>query len=195
MTDQDGNSYTTIVIGTQEWMAENLKASHYRNGDLIPIVTNDSTWSVLSTGATSWYNNDSVAYNCPYGKLYNWYAVADSRNVCPSSWHVPSDSEWIKLIDYLGGETVAGGKMKSPGMQYWISPNIAADNSSGFSGVPGGYRRYNGSFSVGYLCNWWSSTRLFTNQSMYRQLRYTSSTVSRYSEYNSYGFSIRCIKD
>lgn len=195
MTDQDGNTYTTIVIGTQEWMAENLKASHYRNGDLIPLVTNDSTWSILSTGATSWYNNDSATYNCPYGKLYNWYAVADSRNVCPSMWHVPSDSDWIKLTNYLGGETVAGGKMKSLGLQYWISPNTAADNSSGFSGVPGGYRRYNGSFSIGYLCNWWSSTEVFSNQSTYRQIRYTSGVVIRSSEYNSYGFSVRCIKD
>ncbi|MFN5628176.1 MAG: fibrobacter succinogenes major paralogous domain-containing protein [Bacteroidota bacterium] len=155
ITDQDGNVYKTIVIGTQEWMAENLKSSHYLNGDLIPWVTNEATWGALTTGAACWYNNDSITYNCPYGRLYNWYAVTDTRNVCPTGWHVPSDAEWTTLINHIDTNAVggsnnntAGGKMKSTGTQYWPSPNTDATNESGFSGLPGGGRSSNGAFAA-----------------------------------------------
>jgi uncharacterized protein (TIGR02145 family) len=169
MTDQQGNVYKTIVIGTQEWMAENLKTSIYRNGQ--PIATNltNLEWqNTINTqiGAWSYSNNDSQ-YDCPYGKLYNWYAVADPRNVCPTGWHVPTDAEWSVLINYLdpnadGGNNfsnIAGGELKSTGLQYWLSPNQNATNESGFSGLPAGNRSSDGTFyNIGSYGFWWSST-------------------------------------
>jgi uncharacterized protein (TIGR02145 family) len=162
MTDQEGNVYKTIVIGTQEWMAENLKTSIYRNGEAIDI-----TGTSFTTGAWS-LNNDSQ-YDCPYGKLYNWYAVVDSRNVCPTGWNVPTDEEWTTLTDYLGGQSdenynfFAGGKMKSTGFQYWLNPNTEANNESGFSGLPAGIRIFDGTFSsFGNNGFWWSTSELDT---------------------------------
>ena len=196
MTDQDGNVYKTIVIGTQEWMAENLKASHYRNGDLIPVVTGPNTWAGLSTGATCWYNNDSATYNCPYGKLYNWYTTVDARNLCPTGWHVPTDAEWTILGTFLGGDAIAGVKMKSTGTQYWNSPNSAADNSSGFSGLPGGNRYSNGAYyDVGYGGSWWSSSQDATADAWYRLLSYYYGYLYRNFNYMRNGFSVRCLRD
>ena len=114
MTDQDSNVYKTIVIGTHEWMAENLKASHYRNGQAIALVTNNSNWAGLTTGATCWYYNDSATNNCPYGKLYNWYAVADSRHVCPTGWHIPTDAEWNILVEQIDPSADTTKKHKVP---------------------------------------------------------------------------------
>ena len=196
MTDQDGNVYKTIVIGTQDWMAENLKASHYRNGDLIPVVTNPNTWAGLSTGATCWYNNDSATYNCPYGKLYNWYTTVDARNLCPTGWHVPTDAEWTTLGSFLGGDVIGGGKMKSTGTQYWQSPNTAADNSSGFSGLPGGGRTFTGLYaSIGTSGFWWSSSQNPTPAAWYRSLYYNFGYVNRATNYMQSGFSVRCLRD
>ncbi|MFN4881275.1 MAG: fibrobacter succinogenes major paralogous domain-containing protein, partial [Bacteroidota bacterium] len=196
MTDQQGNVYKTIVIGTQEWMAENLKTTIYRNGNPIANVTDSSQWVNLETGAWCYYNNNSQ-YDCPYGKLYNWYAVADSRNVCPTGWHVPTDAEWTTLTSFLGGETVAGGKMKSTDLQYWISPNGAATNESGFSGLPGGNRDgLNGYFyGVGYYGYWWSSPESSTTGAWYRYLSYDDGNAYRYGAYKRDGFSVRCLKD
>ncbi|MFN5346270.1 MAG: FISUMP domain-containing protein [Bacteroidota bacterium] len=194
MTDQDGNVYKTIVIGAQEWMAENLKASHYRNGDVIPVDT--TNWTNLNNGATCWYNNDSATYNCPYGKLYNWYAVADNRHVCPTDWHEPSNAEWTTLTDFLTGATVAGGKMKSTGTQYWTILNAGATNSSGFSGLPGGIRDVAGFYYVGNFGYWWSSTGSGTSNGFYRRLDYdTFNAFGDSSTDKAYGFSVRCIKD
>ena len=159
LTDQDGNQYKTIVVGTQEWMAENLKARRFRNGALISMVTNPTTWAGLTFAATTWYNNDSVTYKCPYGKLYNWNAVTDTRRICPVGWHVPTHNEWLVLEEALGGGEVAGGKMKSTGKQFYNNPNQDATNESGFSGLPGGCRNFNGTF--GFVRNegyWWTST-------------------------------------
>ncbi len=193
MTDQDGNVYKTIVIGTQEWMAENLKASHYRNGDAIPLVTSDSIWAGLSTGATCWYNNDSVNYNCPYGKFYNGYAVADPRNICPAGWHIPSDSEWILIGFFLGEDSIAGGKMKSTATNYWYNPNSAADNTSGFSGLPGGWRYENGTYAFLTADGiWWGfSQGTFVS----RHLVYSNGTLYRIYNGVRFGFSVRCLRD
>jgi uncharacterized protein (TIGR02145 family) len=194
MTDQDGNTYKTIIIGTQECMAENLKVSHYRNGDSIPVVT--TSWQFLRTGATTWYNNDSVAYNCPYGKLYNWHAVADSRNVCPIGWHVPSYSEMYTLVDSLGGQIIAGGKMKSIGTQYWMSPNTAATNSSGFSGLPGGLRSFDGTFSnMEFSGDWWCSTDISISSSYCLSMGRGFSNGELDLILKSCGFSVRCFRD
>ncbi len=196
MTDQQGNVYKTIVIGTQEWMAENLKSTIYRNGDPIANITNATQWTGLTTGAWCHYNNSS-SNECPYGKLYNWYAVVDPRNVCPTGWHVPTDAEWITLANFLGGEAVAGGKMKSTGTQYWLSPNTSATNESGFSGLPGG-GRYNDSgnfYTVGTNGSWWSSTESSTTNAWYRYLGYTNGTAYRSTNSKQSGFSVRCLRD
>ncbi|MFN5386711.1 MAG: fibrobacter succinogenes major paralogous domain-containing protein, partial [Bacteroidota bacterium] len=200
MTDQDGNVYKTIVIGTQEWMAENLRARTYRNGVAIPLVTDLTQWAANYNNGTAlpmmcWYLNDSATYACPYGRLYNWYAASDVRNLCPTGWHVPSDAEWTTLTTFLGGN-VAGGKMKSTGTQYWISPNAAADNSSGFSGLPGGLRDSNGPFDyVGNYGYWWSSTEDSANFAWTRSLNDFSGNA--YRDYNGKtdGFSVRCLRD
>jgi uncharacterized protein (TIGR02145 family) len=134
----NGYTYSSVVLGNgQEWMSENLRTTNYRNGDPIPTGLDNATWSTTTSGAYAIYNNDN-ANDAIYGKLYNWYAVADPRHVCPTGWHEPTDGEWTTLTDYLGGAAVAGGKMKTTGLQYWISPNTDATNESGFSGLPGG---------------------------------------------------------
>lgn len=199
MSDQDGNQYKSVVIGTKEWMVENLVVSHYRNGDLIPVQTNDAVWQGLSTGSSCWFNNDSSSVHCPYGKLYNWYAVTDARNICPSGWHVPTDLEWTQLENLLGGASSAGGKLKSVGTQYWQSPNTGATNTSGFSALPGGLRMNDGLFfdfnTYGY---WWSSTQYDNLDAWFRVLGYGGSSVGRFQfNYSSkrLGLSVRCVKD
>jgi uncharacterized protein (TIGR02145 family) len=192
----DGYTYTSILLGNgQEWMAENLRTSTYANGDTIPNVQDSSQWENLTTGAWVHNNNDSQ-YENPYGKLYNWYTVNDSRNVCPSGWHVPSDSEWTVLSNYLGGQSVAGGKMKSTGTQFWLSPNTNATNESGFSGVPGGSRFFYGYFgNIGLSGNWWSSSENVSVNAWFRKLDYTNGVVVRSANVKENGFSVRCIKD
>jgi uncharacterized protein (TIGR02145 family) len=195
VTDIEGNSYQTQSIGNQIWMIENLKASKYRNGESISTGLSDITWASTTTGAYAIYNNDP-ANNSTYGKLYNWYAIADLRNVCPIGWHVPSDAEWTTLTTFLGGESAAGGKMKSIGTQYWFSPNTAATNESGFTALPGGYRYDSGTYGYsGGLGAWWSSTGQDSNNAWYRYLYYYYGAVYRFDANKHYGYSVRCIKD
>jgi uncharacterized protein (TIGR02145 family) len=192
--DIDGNAYPTFMIGAQQWTAENLRVTHYRNGDTIPNETDDATWAGLTTGAYCWYNNDQSA-NAKYGTLYNWYAVHDSRNICPEGWHVPSDDEWTALTTYLGGESVAGGKMKSVSA-LWNSPNTDATNNSGFSGFPGGFRYYSGGFSyVGGYGGWWSATEYGGDYAWFRYLGYDGSDVYRSYSGKASGYSVRCVRD
>lgn len=197
LTDIDGNLYKTIIIGTQEWMAENLKTSRYRNGDLIPVVTDGNQWASGITGKTCWYNNDSATYNCPYGKLYNYYTVTDTRNVCPTGWHVPSDPEWTTLFTFLGGTSVAGGKLKTTGTQYWTT-NTTATNESGFSAIPGGQRNNNGgtnTFSnLGIWASWWSTTETSSTNAWYIFLNSNASTAKQ-AWSKQYGFYVRCLRD
>ncbi len=195
MTDQQGNVYKTIVIGTQEWMAENLITTIYRNGNAIANVTDGAQWFGLTTGAYCSYNNDSQ-YDCPYGKLYNWYTVADPRNVCPAGWHVPTDGEWTVLTAVLGGESVAGGKMKNNGTLFWFSPNTNATNESGFSGLPGGERASAGPFGAGGINGgWWSSTDLGVEGARGRGLDYNGGGAFMINNYKKIGFSVRCLRD
>jgi uncharacterized protein (TIGR02145 family) len=192
----NGYTYTSIVLGNgQEWMAENLRTTSYANGDPIQNVTDGTQWSNLTTGAWAHYNNDNQ-YENPYGKLYNWYTVADPRNVCPTGWHVPTDAEYTLLTDYLGGGAAAGGKMKSTGTQYWLSPNTDATNESGFSGLPGGYRDSNGTFGgVGDYGYWWSSAEDATDGAWNRDLEYGDGDVGRNNVNKVVGFSVRCLRD
>ena len=199
MTDQEGNVYKTIVIGTQEWMAENLNTGTYRNGDPIPIGITDSDWfnaGNLSLAACAYFNND-ILYGCPHGKLYNFYAVADPRNLCPTGWHVPTDDEWTILTSFLGGEDIAGGKMKISGVQWWFGPNQDATDESGFSAMASGIRSVFGSFDVmGYFNRYWSSTYIdFGGMAWFRGLSYSTDDVWRSTDQWRNGYSVRCLKD
>ena len=210
VTDNNGNTYATIQIGTQEWMQENLRTTKYRNGDVIPTGLYNTQWQNTTAGAWAYYN-DNVQYNNPYGKLYNWYAVADSRGLCPTGWHVPTDSEWKILVKFLDpsadtinpgiSSNIAGGLMKSvgdlqSGTGLWQAPNTDATNSSGFSGLPSGCRDYNGSYgSVGYSGYWWSASEGSATVAWYRYLDYGSGNVGRGGNYKRYGFSVRCVRD
>ena len=192
--DYDGNAYPTFTIGTQVWMAENLRVTHYRNGDVIPNVTEDMAWEELTTGAYCWYNND-LATNGKYGALYNWHALDDSRGLCPVGWKEPTDEEWTTLITYLAGESFAGGRMKSLSA-LWTSPNTDATNSSGYSGLPAGYRHYTGYYHfVGDRGFWWTKTEGTFGRSWFRSLVYYSQEVIHDYDYMSYGYSVRCLRD
>jgi uncharacterized protein (TIGR02145 family) len=198
ITDVDGNSYKTVYIGTQQWMGENLKTSKYSDGTPIPNVTDNTQWSNITTGAWCNYNNSDSLGNI-YGKLYNWYAVSTTtngnKNVCPSGWHVPSDTEWNTLSDYLGGAEVAGGKMKEVGTSKWISPNTDATNTTLFSGIPGGYRGNDGNNNfIGSYGYWWSSSDYNADITWNRSLNESSGNVNRYSSDKVNGLSVRCLK-
>jgi len=194
--DIDGNGYDTVHIGNQVWFRENLRTTRYNDGSLIPLVTANSAWTALSTGARCWYNNDSVAYGGTYGALYNWYAVNEG-NICPAGWHVPSDAEWSVLISYLGGENMAGGAMKEAGTTHWNSPNTGATNSSGFTALPAGNR--NGSLGGysgnGSFAHYWSSTPNLATSAWMRWLYYYDNYAGRGQSDRRSGHGIRCIKD
>ena len=197
--DVDGNTYKTVYIGTQKWMAENLKTSKYSDGTTIPNITDNSLWTNNRTGAWSYYNNDA-ANNVKYGKLYNWYALNSTsngnKNICPEGWHVPTDVEWTILTNYLGGESVAGGKMKEVGTTNWNSPNTGALNTTLFTGIPGGYRDYAGGYNdFGTLVLWWSKTESTSVNSWLIDISNTSSNLGRKSYGKSNGFSVRCLKN
>jgi len=196
VTDIDGNGYDTVKIGISFFTKQNLKTSHYRNGDPIPEITSISVWSSLTSGGWCWYNNDSVKYAATYGKLYNWYAVNDPRGLAPAGWHVPGNEEWIALSASLGGEAVAGSELKESGTTHWSPPNADANNNSGFTGLPGGFRDSGGSFiNIGNSGVWWSSTAFDATIAWYLYLSYSDGTFPVTNIYNQFGFSVRCIKD
>jgi uncharacterized protein (TIGR02145 family) len=211
VTDQQGNVYKTIVIGTQEWMAENLNTSIYRNGDAIPSGLSNADWeNTINTqqGAWAYYNNDA-SNACPYGKLYNWYTCVDLRQLCPVGWHVPTDLDWSVMINFLdplanGGANIlnsAGGKMKTAGTMedatgLWYSPNTGATNSSGFSGAPGGLRGFDGDYIlVGEYGFWWSSSYGDAYFATDRILGYLNVDVGWFNAEKQDGFSVRCLRD
>ena len=188
-----GDNIETVIIGAQEWTTKNLDVSKYRNGDVIPEVKDYDEWANLTTGAWCYNHNNPTS---GYGKLYNWRAVNDSRGLAPIGFHIPTDAEWTTLTDTLGGESVAGGKMKSTETSFVLSPNTNATNESGFSGLPGirtswGTWTYNGSDGM-----WWSSSE-DDNRSyaICRVLKNSSGKVFRYGHIKDQGFSVRCIRD
>ncbi|MFZ4799354.1 MAG: FISUMP domain-containing protein [Bacteroidia bacterium] len=195
VTDIDSNEYKTVQIGNQVWMAENLKVSKYRNGDIIHNETEDEKWKSLNTGACCNYDNDPTN-NSKYGKLYNWFAVDDKRGLAPKGWHVPNDEEWDVLIEFLGYYEIAGRKLKSVGNESWLEENNNATNESGFSALPGGYRDGDGTFD-GQNSNgdWWSSTEYDTYYAWDWYVYCNSSNVVRYNYGKQCGFSVRCVKD
>lgn len=201
MTDQEGNIYKTITIGTQTWMAENLRTTNYRNGDAINNVIGNKDWIKLATDAYCKYDNTSDNIGiASRGLLYNFYAVIDERNIAPMGWHIPTDAEWTTLVNSLGGDSIAGGKMKEHGTTHWLSENIGATNESGFTSLPCGWRdNYYGIFeAIDYDVFYWSSTEDDNNFAWYRYLNYDLSSIGRFSESvgdKNSGFSVRCIKD
>ena len=219
ISDIDGNIYNTVLIGAQCWTKENLRVRRYNNGTSILFDAtggsggSSSTWQNLEIGAHTIYANDSTATpsnRTKYGYLYNWYAAkgiyttgtitsTDTLNICPSGWHVPTDTEWTTLTDELGGESVAGGKMKSIGTAYWNSPNTGATNLSGFSALPGGSRIKDGSFNnLSNSAVFWratEATEVNKNNAWSSRLDYNSDDVSRISYEKQLGASIRCLKD
>jgi len=193
--DYDGNVYGIVTIGTQKWMTENLKTTKYNDGTAIPLVTNNTAWSNLTTPGYCWYRNEETTYGGTYGALYNWYVV-EAGNVCPTGWHIPTDTEWTVLTDYLGGANVAGGKLKETGTTYWTTPNTGATNETGFTALPGGYRDNSGSFAnVGGSGYWWSATEHDATTAWFRVLYCNSSNVSQVADNKKIGFSVRCLRD
>ncbi|WP_298221700.1 fibrobacter succinogenes major paralogous domain-containing protein [Flavobacterium sp.] len=184
-----------VQIGTQIWMTKNLNVSKYRNGDPIPQITDMTQWRYATTGAWCYYNNDP-ANGAKYGKLYNWYAVNDSRGLTPEGWHIPNDDEWNVLNTFLGGSSIAGGKMKEVGTTHWLSPNSGATNINGFTALPGGSRGIWGEFQYIREKGCWWSTSTFGTVNTYRwELVYQYQFFNKYIGNRSTGFSVRCIKD
>jgi uncharacterized protein (TIGR02145 family) len=206
VTDIDGNVYITIVINGQEWMAQNLKVTHYRNGDEIPTGFTDSEWGNLLSGAYADYNNNP-SYSETFGKLYNWYAIDDSREICPQDYHVPTDEDYMEIEIFLGmGQSEAenigwrgsnqGGKLKESLYYHWYMPNEGATNVSNFTALPGGCRDgiYGEYDSVGLKCYLWTSTSI-SSSSVYRFLHYSYSEINRNYTGKRNGYSVRCLKD
>lgn len=195
-TDGDGNKYDTVVIGTQVWFAENLKTTKYNNGVSIPLVTDNAQWASTISAAFCWYDNDP-SYKDSYGALYNWWAVNISY-LCPVGWHVPSKEEWTILIDYLGGEYVAGGKLKESGFMHWLSPNEGASNETGFTALPGGSRYFgDGSYaSIGSRGYWWTSSSMIDERFAWDfRLKNIGDDAAIGSFKKPNGYSVRCVKD
>lgn len=198
VTDIDGNIYNTVLIGNQCWLRENLRTTKYNDGTSIPNVTDSIAWINLTTGGYC-YNNNTNNSNLinTYGCLYNGYAIKTGK-LAPTGWHVPTDEEWTELTDYLGGISVAGGKLKESGTVHWNSPNTGATNESGFTALPGGCRDYNGIYAgIGGVGLWWSATEVST-QSPWPYVRIMgSNTINVVRQYylKAYGLSVRCVKD
>ncbi len=188
-------AYNSVNICGQEWMAKNLDVSTYRNGDPIPCVTDPAVWATLTTGAWCYLLNDPTWSAGCLGKLYNWYAVNDSRGLAPAGWHIPTSTEWTNLTTCLGGLGVAGGAMKVMYTFHWTSPNTGATNSSGFAALPGGLRSDAGVFSTpGNSAVWWLPNQINTTQASSATIVYNSSSVGGGALAKTYGLSVRCIK-
>jgi uncharacterized protein (TIGR02145 family) len=191
--DVDGNVYKTVKIGDQIWMAENLKVTHYRSGEPIPHPS-ASSWDLLTTGAYGNYGNDTALGNY-FGRIYNGYALDDTRGVAPKGWHIPSLQEWQELIDYLGGDSVAGGKLKEVGTEHWASPNAGATNASGFTALPGGAWVQVPNRNLGFSGNFWTSTRATGDSAWAFSVVYSDSAAHFETCIKKGGLSIRCVKD
>ncbi len=173
VTDIDSNVYKTITIGTQTWMAENLKVTKFNYGTDIPLVTDEGEWEDLTTPGYCWFNNDEKTYKKTFGALYNWYAVGTGK-LCPAGWHVPDNGDWVALYENAGADSVAQGNLKETGTTHWDSPNYGATNATGFTAIPAANRN-NYNFAEGWLGKagfWWSSSDFNANDAYWRTLRY-----------------------
>ena len=214
VTDIDGNIYRTVTIGTQTWMAQNLKVTKYNDGTSIPLVTDGNLWATPLTPGYCWYNNDESGFRELYGALYNWYvldsAISGGRKVCPEGWHLPDNSEWTILTEFLekngygygnSGNDVAKSMASSTGWTADLIPgNIGnsqeENNRSGFDAPPSGYRDFDGTFdSIGGYCGWWCSMQYDADNAWSQVLIYCSDNAGIYEYSKQVGFSVRCIKD
>lgn len=194
VTDVDDNVYHTVKIGDQWWTVENLTTTHYRNGNPISNIKDQSTWSSLMTGALCSYDNNTD-FVPVYGRLYNWFAVTDSRKLALAGWHVPTDAEWQTLINYLGGSSVAGGKMKEAGETHWNYSHTAVKNESGFTALPAGGRFFSGSLNMGTDAFFWSSSESEAGDAWRVNLNYLHLETSRKDYFKEAGFSVRLVRD
>jgi uncharacterized protein (TIGR02145 family) len=187
VTDFDGNIYHTVTIGTQVWMVENLKVTHYSNGDPIPLTAFNT--QITTPAYTNYLNRPDTSK--VYGCLYNWFAVSDSRKIAPKGWHVPTYDDWTKLITYLGGEEAAGDKLKEAGSKHWRSPNAGATNQTGFTALPGGSLTN----PIGHIGLWWSSTAVDQDWAFFYKILSLNHGVYKCSDVKKDMFSVRCVKD
>lgn len=195
VTDVDGNVYHTVTIGNQVWMRENLRVTHYRDGSVIPNVTDGTEWWNLASAAWCNYENNAANGNT-YGKLYNWHAV-NSGQLCPTGWHVPTHAEWQTLERFIGSASGNGGKLKEQGLAHWQSPNQDATNSTGFTALPGGYRSSTGGFfNLGYNGYFWANTTgTDSAYARYWYLNFDLGWLFNNEDYKVDGYSVRCVKD
>ena len=195
LTDLDGNVYHKVKIGTQTWMVENLRTTRYRTGEGITNNKSNLAWNNATYGAWCDYNNDSLNEK-KYGKLYNWIAISDSRNIAPVGWHVATNADWATLVAYLGGEGVAGGKLKEVGLANWIIQNVGATNEYQFTALPGGQRSAAGSFGgIGESGFWWTSTENNSSDAHFWYINNINTTAHKDYDNKLYGRSVRCVKD
>ena len=210
VADGDGNVYNSITIGAQIWMKENLKTTKYNDGTDIPLVDDRTAWYQLTTPGYCWYSENEASFKDPYGALYNWYALDvtsnGGKNVCPIGWHIPNDAEWTLLTNYLGGESVAGGKLKEAGYIHWIDPNTGATNESGFTALAGGeitndvatpsslFARFR---DITWMGHWWSSTRstVYDSEAWGLSISFQESGANLVQSTKGNGWSVRCLKD
>jgi len=209
VTDIDGNVYPTVTIGTQVWMASNLKSTHYAFLEPIPQVKGNANWDALTTSSKAycWYGDGVTDSTHTYGALYTWAAAMNGavsstanpskvKGACPKGWHLPSDAEWTQLTDYLGGESISGGKLKEHDTTHWKSPNAGATNETGFTALPGGNRSENGEFKGLFnYGSWWTATENNAGYAWGRGLTYLNKYVYRDNNFKEVGFSVRCVKD
>ncbi len=202
--DIDGNIYNTIQIGTQCWTKENLRVSRFKNGNSIPLVNDNSQWIALTSGARSWYQNDSIKYAIPYVNYYNSFAIKDDRGICPINWHVPNIMEFDSLVNFLGGYSSAGSKMKYIGPNYWVGENTIGNNESGFSAIPGGYRTNvdGGGYFSQFGSDFWLLLLDKNSDLHFRSLHQNSIQVhnpTAFGYYNHFnkntGVPVRCLKN
>jgi len=195
VTDLEGNVYKTVTIGTQVWLAENLKTTKLNDGTPLSNVTDSTAWSNLNTQGYCWYDNNEVKYKTTYGALYNWHTV-NTNKLCPKGWHVPTFAEWDTLKVFLGGYNVAGDKMKEVGTTHWINTDIDVTNESGFTGLPAGIMMSRGTCrSICTDAYFWSSTEFDNDYAWVFRLVSYSGTLSSFHPLKTGGCSIRCIKD
>ena len=196
VTDVDGNTYNTISIGNQTWLTENLKVTKYNDQVPISLVLDDASWSTQTEPAYCYYQGDIANAN-GYGNLYNWHVVNNAKNVCPSGYYVPSIADWEELITFVGGNAVAGGKLKEMGLEHWLDPNTGADNSSSFTLLPSGWRANNNGFyeNLSYMAFVWSSTSVDAQSSSIILVGYDSPACYTSDSHILTGLPIRCLKD
>lgn len=197
VTDVEGNTYKTIKIGDQVWMAENLRVTHYRNGDAIPNIKDTTQWANQTAGAWCNYSNtEDITVIATYGRLYNWFVTQDTRNIAPSGWRVADAIDWEILIENLGGDTIASKHLKENGILHWDGPNDA-DNSSGFTALPGQWRLFKGGypFPFGFYAAFWTSSMYSEVSAPFLNLYTRDDYIYKGMNFKVNGYSIRCIKE